>query len=217
MTDPERLHVNEIIHSIQGEGTRAGLRCVLIRLAGCHLRCTWCDTPEAFTQGHWRTVEQVLAEVRTMACPTVEVTGGEPLLQPAVYPLLTRLADEFSDVLLETSGTLPIQQVDPRVVRIVDVKCPGSGQADQNHWPNLEQLTRRDEVKFVLANRGDYDWAKTILQRYDLLTRCPVIFSPVHGRLKPADLASWILADRLNVRLGLQLHKLIWPGVRSGV
>lgn len=190
---------------------------MFIRLTGCHLRCAWCDTAYAFHEGEWMLLEDVLSRVREYRCPTVEVTGGEPLLQPAVYPLLSRLADEFATVLLETSGALPIDTVDPRVVRIVDVKCPGSGEVDRNHWPNIDLLTLRDEAKFVLAGRDDYDWARDVLARYDLGTRCPVIFAPVHGALPPADLARWILEDRLNVRLGVQLHKLIWPAAERGV
>lgn len=213
----DRLCVNEIFHSVQGEGTRAGVRCVFVRLTGCNLRCTWCDTVYAFTDGHWLTVDEVLAQVREHRCPTVEVTGGEPLLQEGVYPLLTRLAEEFAAVLLETSGAVPIDRVDPRVVRIVDVKCPGSGEAERNHWANLDLLSPRDEVKFVLADRPDYEWAKEVLQRYDLLPRCPILFSPVHGALGPEELAAWVLADRLDVRVGLQLHKLIWPGIARGV
>lgn len=217
MDQPLRLRVNEIFHSVQGEGTRAGARCAFIRLTGCHLRCVWCDTEYAFHEGTWMTVDEVVAQVRSYGCPTVELTGGEPLLQPAAYPLLTRLADEFPTVLLETSGALPLDSVDPRVSRIMDIKCPGSGQADRNHWPNLDRLTPRDEVKFVLADRRDYDWAREVVTRYDLPRRCPVLFSPVFGRLPPVELAGWILADRLDVRLGLQLHKLIWPPETRGV
>ncbi len=212
-----RLRVNEIFHSVQGEGTRAGVRCVFVRLTGCPLRCTWCDTAYAFTAGRWLTCDDILAQVRQFECPTVEVTGGEPLLQPAVYPLLTRLADEFETVLLETSGALSIADVDPRVARSVDVKAPGSGESERNHWPNMELLTPRDEVKFVLTGPDDYAWAGEIVRQYGLLARCPVIFAPVHGELKPVDLAAWILDDRLDVRLGLQLHKLIWPPDTRGV
>ena len=211
-----RLRVNEIFHSIQGEGTRAGVRCVFIRLTGCHLRCTWCDTAYAFTEGEWMSLDDILDCVRAFDCSVVEVTGGEPLLQPAVYPLMSRLADEFATVLLETSGAVPIELVDPRVARIMDLKCPGSGEAERNHWPNINQLTPHDEVKLVLCDRADYDWAKDVLRRYDLPARCPVIFSPVHGRLAPLDLATWVLADRLDVRVGQQLHKLVWgPQVRG--
>lgn len=217
MAATDRLRVCEIFHSIQGEGTRAGLPCVFVRLTGCHLRCAWCDTTYAFYEGTWMTVNDVLGKVREYGCPAVEVTGGEPLLQPAALPLLARLADEFAPVLLETSGAAPIGAVDPRIVRIVDVKCPGSGEAGRNHWPNLDLLTPRDEVKFVLADRADYDWARDVLARRNLAGRCPVIFAPVHARLAPAELAGWVLADRLPVRVGLQLHRLIWPGGERGV
>ncbi len=217
MAEPSRLRVNEIFHSVQGEGTRVGMRCVFVRLTGCHLRCVWCDTTYAFTEGEWLTVDAVLARVRGFACPAVEVTGGEPLLQPAVFPLLSRLADEYPTVLLETSGAVSLEPVDPRVIRIMDLKCPGSGESDRNHWPNIALLTPRDEVKFVLLDRDDYDWAKEIVRRYDLSQRCAVLFSPVHGRLTPVELVGWALADRLDVRVGLQLHKLIWPPETRGV
>jgi 7-carboxy-7-deazaguanine synthase len=217
MATPPRLRINEIFHSIQGEGTRAGLRCAFIRLTGCHLRCTWCDTEYAFHEGNWMSLDDILTRVREYACPLVQVTGGEPLLQPDVYPLLTRLADEHETVLLETSGALSIENVDPRVVRIMDLKCPGSGEVERNHWPNIDCLTPRDEVKFVLADRADYDWATDHLRRYDLASRCAVLFSPVHGRLAPLDLVQWILEDKLDVRVGLQLHKLIWPPETRGV
>jgi 7-carboxy-7-deazaguanine synthase len=219
----DRLRINEIFHSIQGVGTRAGQRCVFVRLTGCHLRCAWCDTAYAFTEGGWMALDEIVARVREFACPTVEVTGGEPLLQPAVYPLMSRLANEFETVLLETSGAVSIDQVDPRVIRIVDVKCPGSGESERNHWPNLDLLTPRDELKFVLADRADYEYAKDVLLQHHLLNangqpaRGPLLFSPVHGRLAPLQLTEWILADRLNVHLGLQLHKFIWPPETPGV
>jgi 7-carboxy-7-deazaguanine synthase len=209
--------VNEIFHSIQGEGTRAGVPCVFVRLTGCDLRCAWCDTQYAYEGGRRMGLDEIVDQVRAYRCPTVEITGGEPLLQPDVYLLLTRLADEFPTVLLETSGALSIADVDPRVVRILDIKCPASGESERNHWPNLDLLTPRDEVKLVLADRGDYDWAKATVARYHLAARCPVIFAPVHGALDAAELARWMLADRLNVRLGVQLHKLLWPGARRGV
>lgn len=212
-----RLRVNEIFHSVQGEGTRTGTRCVFIRLTGCHLRCTWCDTEYAFYDGQWLTLDEILAQVRKYDCPTVELTGGEPLLQPDALPLLTRLADEFETVLLETSGAVPVDPVDPRVVRIVDLKCPASGEAERNHWPNLACLTPRDEAKFVLADRADYEWARDVVRRHDLTRLCTVLFMPVHGRLAPRTLAEWTLADRLDIRLGLQLHKLIWPPETRGV
>jgi 7-carboxy-7-deazaguanine synthase len=211
ITQPHRLRVNEIFHSVQGEGTRVGVRCVFVRLTGCHLRCNYCDTEYAFHDGTWMTLDEILERVRSYDCPNVEVTGGEPLLQPAVYPLLARLADEFETALLETSGTLPIDKVDSRVVRIMDIKCPSSGQAERNHWPNIELLTPRDEVKFVVVGRGDYDWAKAVIERYGLPARCPVLVAPVFNMLAPVELAEWVVQDRLDVRLGLQLHKLIWP------
>lgn len=211
-----RLRVNEIFHSIQGEGTRAGQRCTFIRLTGCHLRCAWCDTAYAFHEGTWRDVDDIVDEVRAFGCPLVEVTGGEPLLQPGVYPLMTRLADAFDTVLLETSGAVSIERVDPRVVRIVDIKCPGSGEVERNCWENVELLTGRDEVKFVLLDQADYSWARDVVGRYALTERCAVIFAPVYGKLPAADLVAWLLADRLDAHVGLQLHKVIWPDVTRG-
>jgi len=213
----DRLRVNEIFYSLQGEGTRVGRPCVFVRLTGCNLRCIWCDTPYAFHEGRWMTVSQVVEAVRSYGCQLVEVTGGEPLLQPATAVLLSRLADEFPTVLLETGGALSIAELDSRVVRILDVKCPGSGESERNHWENMGLLRHSDEVKFVLADRADYEWARDVVARYDLTSRCEVLLAPVHGTLRPADLAAWILADRLPVRLGLQLHKLVWPGVERGV
>lgn len=212
-----RLRINEIFHSIQGEGTRAGVRCVFVRLTGCHLRCAWCDTEYAFYEGGWMSLDEIVGRVRSFGCSTVEVTGGEPLLQPAVYPLMARLCDEFETVMLETSGALPIDKVDSRVIRIVDLKCPGSGEADRNHWPNLELLTPRDEVKCVIAGREDYEWARDVVQRHGLTARCAVVFSPVYGQVEPIELATWALDDRLDVRIGLQLHKYIWSPATRGV
>ncbi len=226
-----RLRVNEIFHSIQGEGTRAGVPCVFVRLTGCHLRCTYCDTEYAFYDGRWMSVDDVLAAVRAFGCPLAEVTGGEPLLQPAVYPLMQQMCEVFDTVMLETSGACPIDRVDPRVVRVVDVKCPSSGEVDRNLWGNLDLLTPRDEVKFVIGTREDYDFARYILAERRLAERCAVLFSPVtglanaaasglslyRGGLNPAELAAWILGDRLPVRLGLQLHKVIWSPTARGV
>ncbi len=225
MIKPQRLRINEIFHSVQGEGTRAGMRCVFIRLTGCHLRCTYCDTTYAFDEGDWMTLDEILARVRAYHCPTVEVTGGEPLLQPDVYPLMKRLADEFETVLLETSGALSTAEVDPRVVRIVDLKCPSSGEAERNDWDNVDLLRPTDEVKFVIGTRTDYEWASEVVRKYDLPSRCPVLFSPVTQPLNageppglaPEKLAEWILQDRLDVRLSLQLHKIIWPTKTRGV
>lgn len=217
MARSPRLRVNEIFHSIQGEGTRAGLPCVFVRTTGCHLRCAWCDTAYAFYQGDWMSADALLERVRSYGCPTVEVTGGEPLLQPDTPELLRQLADEFQTVLLETSGAVSIEAIDPRVVRIMDIKCPGSGEVERNHWPNIDLLTPHDEVKFVLIDRADYDWACAVVNRYELPDRCTVLFSPVHDTLSPLELTNWILADHLNVRLGLQLHKFIWSPETRGV
>ena len=217
MSEPLRLRVNEIYHSVQGEGTHAGLRCVFIRLTGCNLACAWCDTQYAFHEGDWMAVAEILARVGEHCCPLVAVTGGEPLLQPAVYPLLARLADECQTVLVETSGALSIGQVDPRVIRIMDIKCPGSGQVERNCWSNIDLLRPNDEVKFVILNRSDYDWARQTIERRDLLARCPILLSPVFGELAAGELAGWILEDHLNVRLGMQLQKLIWPPNMRGV
>ncbi|MBU0638179.1 MAG: 7-carboxy-7-deazaguanine synthase QueE [Planctomycetes bacterium] len=217
MDRSRQLRVNEIFHSVQGEGTRVGLRCAFIRLTGCDLRCTYCDTEYAFREGRWLTLAEVLDQVREFACPLVEVTGGEPLLQAPVHELLTLLADKFETVLLETSGARPIADVDPRVVRIVDIKCPSSGEVERNHWPNIAALTARDEVKFVIGDRRDYDWARAIVAEHGLLARCAVLVAPVYGALTARELAEWIVADRLDVRVGLQLHKLIWSPTMRGV
>lgn len=211
------LRVNEIFFSLQGESTFAGEPCVFVRLTGCPLRCRWCDSAFAFYEGVDRTVDDVLAEVRRFACRTVEVTGGEPLAQPDALALLERLVAEGYTVLLETSGALPIDRVPDGVRKIVDVKCPGSGEAEANRWENLDRLTPRDELKFVLAGREDYLWAARVVRERGLGSTCPVLFSPVQDALMPARLAEWILEDRLPVRFQLQLHKVLWPGVLRGV
>ena len=213
----DSLVVNEIFFSVQGESTRAGLACVFVRLTGCQLRCAWCDTEYAFTEGRRMTISRIVEQVREYRCELVEVTGGEPLLQPGSLELMRRLADAGLTVMLETSGACEIAPVDPRVIRVVDVKCPGSGESERNRWANLDLLTARDEVKFVLADRADYEWAGGVLRRHRLAGRCPILFSPVHGRLAPDELAEWILADRLPVRLQVQLHKLVWPAGTRGV
>jgi 7-carboxy-7-deazaguanine synthase len=213
----ERILINEIFYSIQGESTFAGLPCVLVRTTGCQMRCRWCDTTYSFYQGRWMTLEQVLDEVRRFGCPLVEITGGEPLLQPAAHTLMQRLCDAGYEVLVETGGGLDIGAVDPRVRRIVDVKCPASGEADHNHWPNLDQLRPTDQLKFVIAGRDDYEWARELVRRRDLTARCPVLFSPVHSELELEPLAAWVLEDRLAVRIQVQLHKLIWGAATRGV
>lgn len=215
----ERLLLTEIFYSIQGESTFAGQPCVFVRLTGCQMRCRWCDTEYAFHGGSWWTLDEILAKVAEVAgydCPLVEVTGGEPLLQPGVLALMRRLADAGATVLLETGGGLDISTVDPRVHRIVDVKCPGSGESDANRWENLELLGPRDEVKLVIADEADYRWARKLVEERDLAAVCPVLFSPVAGELEPRELAEWILRDRLPVRFQMQVHKLLW-GDRPGV
>lgn len=211
-----RLRINEIFYSIQGESTLAGRPCVFVRLTGCQMRCLWCDTEYAFYEGGWRSLEEVLATVAGYGCPLVEVTGGEPLLQPGCRPLLAALADAGYEVMLETGGGLDIAGIDPRVRRIVDIKCPGSGEAENNRWENLALLTDRDEVKFVVADRRDYEFTRDVITRHQLAERCPLLVSPVHGELAAAELAAWILEDHLPVRLQLQLHKALW-GDRRGV
>ncbi len=214
---PETLIVNEIFHSIQGESTYAGLPCVFLRLTGCSLRCQWCDTAYAFTEGVAMSLDYIVAKVQSYACPLVEITGGEPLLQPNVLPLLTRLCDLGLTVLLETSGTEDIANIDPRVIKIMDLKCPSSGESDKNRFSNLRHLTAKDELKFVLADRADYDWAKNQLAEHNLANRCAILFSPVWEQLPLKTLAEWILADRLPVRLQTQWQKHIWGPDARGV
>ena len=212
------LTVTEIFHSIQGESSFAGMPCVFVRLTGCDLRCAWCDTPYAFTDGKKMSVAEVLGAVDATGCPLVELTGGEPLLQDDVYPLMDALVAAGRTVLLETGGHISLARVPDGVVKIVDVKCPRSGESARTHWPNLEQLGPRDEVKFVIQDRADYQFACGIVRQYRLDMRCgAVLFSPVHGVLAPRDLAAWMLEDRLPARLQLQVHKYIWDATTRGV
>ncbi|MBA5875820.1 MAG: 7-carboxy-7-deazaguanine synthase QueE [Nitrospira sp. CR1.2] len=211
------LKVTEIFHSIQGESTHAGRPCVFIRLTGCPLRCTWCDTAYAFYGGRDLTEDDVVAQVRAFGCPLVEVTGGEPLSQPDAFPLLARLCDEGFEVLLETSGALDTAGVDRRVHVVLDVKCPGSGMAERMHWPNLERLASHDEVKFVVKDRNDYEWAREVIRSRALAAQCTVLMSPVFGETDVRQLAEWVLADRLPVRFQLQLHKHVWAPDMRGV
>lgn len=215
---PPSLVVNEIYESIQGESTWAGLRCVFIRLTGCDLRCTYCDTTYAFYEGRRRPAAEVLEETLAFDCPLVELTGGEPLLQKNVLPLMTALCDAGRTVLLETSGAHDISRVDARVHRIVDLKTPSSGEGARNRLENLPLLTKRDEVKCVIGSREDYEWARAMLARHDLAARCgTVLFSPVFGRVAPVDIVNWLVADKLPVRFQLQLHKFIWDPHAKGV
>ncbi len=245
------LSVTEIFYSVQGESTFMGLPCIMIRLAGCDMRCSYCDTTHAHQPGTLLTVEEIIAEVESLAgnkfycngriagkyhmrLPLVEVTGGEPLLQPATLTLLTMLCDHGYTVLLETNGAHDITSVDPRVHRILDLKCPSSGECDRNRLENIPKLEPRDEIKFVIASKEDYEWAREMLFKYELFRICPVLFSwaePVasppkvklnpfpadHHRITRSDLAELILRDRLPVHFQIQLHKLIWPGIEQGV
>jgi 7-carboxy-7-deazaguanine synthase len=212
-----RLIVNEIFHSIQGESSRSGLPCVFVRLTACNLRCTYCDTAYAFTEGTPASLEEILTAIRQYRCHRVEITGGEPLLQEGVHELMTRLCDLGYEVLLETSGSLDISAVDGRVRRIVDFKCPGSGMQEKNLWGNVPLLRATDEVKFVVAGRADFDWSLARAREEGLLGRVPVIVSPVFGQVDPADLAAWVLESGEEIRMQIQLHKVIWDPSRRGV
>ncbi len=211
------MRLTEIFFSIQGESTHAGRPCVFVRLTGCPLRCTWCDTAYAFHGGTDRSLASIVAEVEHYGCRLVEITGGEPLAQQEVHPLITALADLGHTVLIETSGALDITPVDQRATLIMDLKCPGSGMADHNLWANIPRLKPTDEIKFVIKDRADYEWAVTKVREYRLTDRQTVLFSPVFEELDPRALAEWVLADRLPVRLQLQLHKHIWDPAMRGV
>jgi 7-carboxy-7-deazaguanine synthase len=216
MTDlSATLRVTEIFHSLQGESTRAGLPTVFVRLTGCPLRCAWCDTDYAFSGGETMSLGDVLIEVAKHGARHVCVTGGEPLAQKACLPLLAALCDAGYSVSLETSGALDISGVDPRVSRIMDLKAPASGEADRNHWENLDRLTAHDELKIVLAGEADYAWARMVLRERKLDAICPVLLSPVAGKLDPKLLSEWVLRDKLPVRVQLQLHKIIWGAERG--
>jgi 7-carboxy-7-deazaguanine synthase len=212
------LTVNEIFYSIQGESSQAGRPCVFVRLTGCDLRCSWCDTPYSFYEGQKRTVEEVLDEVNRYQCSLVEITGGEPLLQEDVYPLMNQLLERGHQVMLETGGHRSIARVPSEVMRIVDVKCPASGEIDRNLWSNLDALTARDEIKFVIQDRTDYEYALDVIRQHRLAGRAAaILFSPVHGVLKPQVLSEWMLADHVPARLQLQIHKYLWPPGTRGV
>jgi 7-carboxy-7-deazaguanine synthase len=212
------LTINEIFYSVQGESSFAGQPCVFVRLTACDLRCSWCDTEYAFYEGRKQALDDVFDAVASYDCPLVEVTGGEPLLQEDVYPLMQGLLDRGKKVLLETGGHRDTSRVPGEVVTILDVKCPGSGESGRNDWSNLERLRPHDEVKFVIKDRADYDWARDVLERHGLRQRATAIhFSPVHGVLDPKTLSEWVLADRLPVRVQLQIHKYIWSPTTRGV
>jgi 7-carboxy-7-deazaguanine synthase len=211
------MKINELFYSIQGESTYAGRPCVFIRTTGCHLRCEWCDTAHAFYEGEEMALDAVIEQVRAYGCPLVELTGGEPLLQRETPMLVTRLLNDGYTVLVETSGSLDIRLLDPRAIVIMDIKCPGSGMTQAMRWENLDALKPIDEIKFVIKERADYDWAASIVARHQLDRRCPILFSPVFGELDPRILAGWLLADRLPARLQLQQHKYIWEPDTRGV
>jgi 7-carboxy-7-deazaguanine synthase len=215
------LKVTEIFLTVQGEGARAGLPCTLVRLCGCNLRCRWCDTRYAWTEGREMEMDGIVEEVRRLKCKRVELTGGEPLLQDGARELLGCLCEDGDEVLLETNGSLDIGGLDERVVRIMDIKCPSSGCDGATRWENIPLLTPRDEVKFVLADRADYDYARAVIGKYGLAQKCRLLLSPLMAvgaaELPPARLVEWMLADGIDARLNLQLHKIIWPRKDRGV
>ena len=210
MSDSPRLRITEIFHSLQGESTLVGLPTVFVRLTGCPLRCGYCDTAYAFQGGEWMLLDEILQQVSTHQARYVTVTGGEPLAQKNCLPLLTRLCDAGYTVSLETSGALDISETDPRVIRVMDLKTPGSGELERNLYENIDQLQPHDQLKFVICSQADYQWAKQKIAEYTLNERCTVLLSPAHEQQDARELAEWILADRLPVRLQLQLHKYLW-------
>jgi len=211
------LKVNEIYHSIQGESSKSGLPCVFVRLTYCNLRCAYCDTEYAFYDGEDKSIEEIINEVKKYNCKLVEVTGGEPLVQKECLDLMKRLCDEGFDVMLETGGSLTIRDIDERVQIIMDLKCPSSKMEKKNLYENINFLKPKDELKFVIGNREDYDWSKEIISKYDLKTKSEILFSVVFGELEPVSLVNWIIEDKLDVRYQLQMHKYIWHPETKGV
>ncbi|HKP86023.1 MAG TPA: radical SAM protein [Blastocatellia bacterium] len=205
------MRITEIYQSIQGESSYAGLPCVFVRTTGCDLRCAWCDSEFTFTGGTRMTLDEIMSEVEKFDCRLVELTGGEPLLQPEIYDLATRLADRGHTVLIETGGHRDISRLDPRVIRIMDLKCPASGECEKNLWTNLEHLRRTDEVKFVIADRGDYEWALATIREHLLEDRVEILISTAFAMIEPQQVVEWMLEDKLRARFQLQLHKYIWP------
>jgi 7-carboxy-7-deazaguanine synthase len=218
MANSSTLKINEIYQSIQGESTWAGCRCVFVRLTACDLRCNYCDTEYAFYEGRKRTLDDIFDEVIAFDCPLIEITGGEPLLQKNVLPLMARLCDAGKTVLIETSGAHDISVIDPRVHRIMDLKTPGSGECARNLWSNIEHLAKRDEVKFVIGSREDYEWSREQVRAHHLDERCGcVLFSPIFDRIAPREIVDWVVEDKLPVRFQLQMHKFIWDPKQKGV
>jgi 7-carboxy-7-deazaguanine synthase len=211
------LTVNEIFKSIQGESSFTGLPCIFIRLTGCNLRCTWCDTEYAFYEGKPKSVQDIIDAIEPLGIPLVEITGGEPLLQDEVYDLMSALLDKNYQVLVETGGGVSVSKVPQQVIKILDVKCPGSGEDSRNLWDNLNHLNPHDEVKFVLADRADYEWSRDVLRQHNIPKKAKVLFSPVYDRLDLKELAAWVLEDNLPVRVQTQLHKVIWGKDTIGV
>jgi 7-carboxy-7-deazaguanine synthase len=218
MSKHDTLVVHEIYASIQGESTFAGLPCTFVRTTGCNLRCAWCDTPQAFYGGKRMRRTEVLARALSFCTPLIEVTGGEPLLQPGVLPLMAEMCDAGRTVLIETSGEADVSDVDARVHKVMDLKCPASGQSHRNRWSNLDHICPRDEIKFVLADRADYEWMRDTIHSRRLADRTPnLLASTVFGKLAPSELVAWVLEDALAVRVQLQLHKYVWAASATGV
>ncbi len=218
MPAADRLRITELFHSIQGESTHAGRPSYFVRLTGCNLRCVWCDSEYTFQGGDWMTFDEIFAQLDAMpSCDLVEVTGGEPMLQKNVVPFMQACLDRGLEVMLETGGSLDLSEVPKDVRRIIDLKAPASGEVEANLWSNLDQLNPWDEVKCVIADRADYEWARDRVQEHELLGRVAVLFSPVFGRIEPVELANWILADALPIRMQLQMHKFIWEPEARGV
>jgi len=211
------MRLTEIFYSIQGESSFIGRPCVFIRTTACNLRCTWCDTTYSFYGGAEMSLDDIMQKVASYGCELVEITGGEPMLQKEIYELCDRLLAAEYTVLIETGGSLDLSKLDPRVIKIVDLKCPGSGEAEKNYWPNLEILQPHDQIKFVIADRTDYDWTLQVIQQYRLDARFHLLFSPVFGIMELRPLAEWMLADRVKAQLQVQLHKFIWPPETRGV
>ena len=217
MNSPVALRITEIFHSIQGESTQAGRRCCFVRLTGCNLRCVWCDTAYAFEGGRDVAIPEIVREVESHGAPLVLVTGGEPLAQPAVHDLMEALLAAGKEVMIETGGSLDVSRIDRRVRIVMDLKCPGSGMERMNRWENLALLKPTDEIKFVVADRADYEWSREEIRRRRLWEAATVLLSPVFGAMDPRALAEWILEDRLEVRMQMQMHKAIWPSEMRGV
>ncbi len=218
MAKEDSLVIHEIYASIQGESTFAGLPCTFVRTTGCNLRCVWCDTPQAFHGGTRMARSEVLARALSLDTPLVELTGGEPLLQPGVFPLMTELCDAGKTVLVETSGEAEVRRVDPRVHKIMDLKAPGSGESHRNRWSNLDHINAGDEIKFVLASREDYEWMRSVIRARALAARTKnLLASTVFGELAARELVAWVLEDKLPLRVQLQMHKYIWPPEAQGV